>query len=140
MKSVIHSDNGCWIWTGRIHENGYGIISYRGVEVRVHVGAWVGVNGPKPKGMDLDHTCRVRPCLNPAHLELVTRKENLNRGSGNKGEVNGHAKLTEEQVRFIKKYLADHEGRGGTKLAKRFGVSPMTISNIKTGKIWGHVE
>lgn len=131
-------DTDCWIWTGRLHEGGYGIVSYRGVEVRVHLGLWIAINGPKPDGYDLDHLCRVRPCFNPDHLELTTRKENLNRGSGNKGEVNGMAKLTEKQVARIK--IALEKDIPGRRIGEFFGVKDSTISNIKHEIIWSSVE
>lgn len=129
--------NGCWIWKGRLHEGGYAILSYRGVEVRVHLGYWTYLNGPKPEGMDLDHLCRVRHCVNPDHLELVSRKINLNRGSGNKGEINGRSKLTEEQARQIKMALAD--GVAVQKLADQFGVAYMTVYSIKRGTNWSWI-
>lgn len=80
----------CWLWRGAIKPNGYGRlnndyahrISYRLAELEI------------PAGLHLDHLCRVRHCVNPAHLEPVTPQENLLRGEGHGRETQcpaGHA-------------------------------------------------
>lgn len=70
--------NGCWLWWGRRTEDGYGIF---GIPKRAHRVAYELFIGPIPDGMQLDHLCRVRHCVNPAHLEVVTGKENTLRGN-----------------------------------------------------------
>jgi len=79
---VADTKTGCWIWTGA-KTNGYGRIS-RGRHARIsaqrHV--WEAVNGAVPQEKMLDHLCRVRACVNPSHLEVVTNKENVLRGVG----------------------------------------------------------
>lgn len=76
--------SGCWEWTGHT-SHGYGKIS-RGRRgegmVGTHVAAYELVVGLVPRGLQLDHLCRVRRCCNPAHLEPVTCRENLRRGNG----------------------------------------------------------
>lgn len=72
----------CQVWTG-CTRNGYGVISRgRKGEGRIdtHRAAWENEHGPVPDGLTLDHLCRVRLCANPAHLEPVTRGENVLRG------------------------------------------------------------
>lgn len=69
----------CWLWTGRILPNGYGSVSVSGGQYVAHRVAYTLVNGPVPLELDLDHLCRVRACINPSHLEPVTRAENLQR-------------------------------------------------------------
>jgi hypothetical protein len=72
----------CWPWLGKINDGGYGII-WGGAdnprELRAHRVMYEIHRGPIPDGLDLDHLCRVRHCVNPAHLEPVTRRENLRR-------------------------------------------------------------
>lgn len=80
----IDPQTGCHIWTGSRDNYGYGIIrigcgSERRTR-RVHRVAYEVFVGPIPPGLDLDHLCRNRACRNPAHLEPVTRGENLRRG------------------------------------------------------------
>lgn len=71
----------CWLWTGRLAE-GYGITSYQGRNQRAHRVSWIMANGPIPEGLTIDHLCRVRNCVNPAHMEPVPNTENVRRGNG----------------------------------------------------------
>lgn len=92
-----NAPDGCWNWTGARQPNGYGVFGFRDKTARAHRAAWELLRGPIPEGMDLDHLCRNRACVNPAHLEPVTRSVNLRRGVGIPGIrsrqthcVNGH--------------------------------------------------
>ncbi len=69
-------NTGCWLWIGPIDVHGYGRWAYRGVKV----GAHRAVYGPVLDGYELDHLCRVRRCVNPKHLEVVTHTVNVMRG------------------------------------------------------------
>ena len=71
--------SGCWLWTRALYSNGYGAIAFHGVSRIAHRLSYEAHVGPIPVGMDLDHLCRNRCCVNPAHLEPVTRKVNLGR-------------------------------------------------------------
>ena len=77
---VEKTADGCWLWTSTIVWNGYGQFRIDNRRVYAHRFAYEQVNGTIPAGLDLDHLCRVRRCVNPAHLEPVTRRENLRRG------------------------------------------------------------
>jgi hypothetical protein len=70
----------CWIWTGSRNRGGYGHIGINRVPARTHRVAYELLRGPIPDGLQLDHLCRNRACLNPAHLEPVTNWENQLRG------------------------------------------------------------
>jgi hypothetical protein len=79
--------DGCWIWTGVINHNGYGRYTYarpdgRSLASRAHRIAYELLVGPIPDGLQLDHLCRVKACVNPAHLEPVTQDENMRRTRG----------------------------------------------------------
>jgi hypothetical protein len=74
----------CWIWQGGLNSGGYG----------PHVKFWKQKNGPIPKGLEPDHLCRVRPCINPDHMELVTRRENVLRGLAPDVTKKRHAAVT----------------------------------------------
>lgn len=74
--------DGCWTWTGKKGSKGYGLVhvdSASGRQQQAHRAAYELVVGPIPDGLELDHLCRVRVCVNPAHLEPVTRAENMRR-------------------------------------------------------------
>lgn len=76
--------NGCWIWQGRINDQGYGDIWLPGIKRyrRAHRIVYEHRVGPIPEGLTLDHLCRVRHCVNPEHLEPVTDRVNILRGEG----------------------------------------------------------
>jgi len=67
----------CWLWTGSLNRLGYGNGRYDGRTMSAHRAAYTLLVGPIPKGMQLDHLCRVRRCVNPAHLEPVTQSTNM---------------------------------------------------------------
>lgn len=69
----------CWNWTGSSVQNGYGKFYLGGVrrEVLSHRLSIEWANGPIPEGMDVDHKCHNRACVNPDHLRLTTRKQNM---------------------------------------------------------------
>lgn len=78
-RVVKHGPDGCWIYTGNLRR-GYGRVSAgKGRDFIAHRYAYLELVGPVPEGLTLDHLCRDRRCVNPAHLEPVTIEENLRR-------------------------------------------------------------
>lgn len=71
--------DGCWIWTAALDRDGYGRCRRDGGK-RAHRVAYEELIGPIPEGLVIDHLCRVRACVNPAHLEPVANLDNLMRG------------------------------------------------------------
>lgn len=102
-------DNGCWLWTGWKHNSGYGYVNlWPGpAPIRVHRYVYEQLIGPIPDGLVLDHLCRVRHCVNPAHLEPVTRGENVRRGAAVRDTCkNGHPWTGDVDHRGHRKCLA----------------------------------
>ena len=77
----IDKTDGCWLWVGPLNEKGYGRkVGYNKGRVYPHRLAYQLLVGTIPDGYSLDHLCRVRNCVNPAHLEPVLPTENTRRG------------------------------------------------------------
>lgn len=74
-KRVNKSDR-CWTWTGAKFRSGYGQFNLNGKQVRAHRWSYEHSYGTIPAGMQIDHECRNRLCVNPGHLRLATNKQN----------------------------------------------------------------
>ena len=81
MRLVRMDESGCWLWQGQISRNGYGRhrVGPGRPLVAAHRVSYEHFVGEIPEGLQLDHTCRVRNCVNWAHLEPVTGSENTKR-------------------------------------------------------------
>ncbi len=75
FDSFVEITDSCWLWNHSLTQNGYG--RFRdGKMWLAHRWAYEHFAGPIPEGLQVDHLCRVRNCVNPAHLEAVTASEN----------------------------------------------------------------
>ncbi|WP_143515960.1 HNH endonuclease signature motif containing protein, partial [Pseudonocardia autotrophica] len=81
VRHIQEDADGCWIWTGSKMGNGYGQVRVQGCSSAAHRAIYEYLIAPVPAGLDLDHLCRKRACVNPYHLEPVTRSVNLRRGN-----------------------------------------------------------
>ena len=75
----------CWLWTGATSKNGYGQFWYAH-QIGAHRFSYTWFVGPIADGLQLDHICRVRNCVNPDHLEVVTASTNVLRGPNHNRE------------------------------------------------------
>jgi hypothetical protein len=142
------NEKGCWVWQGSVRKkDGYGSINIgQGKTSLVHRLAYTYWKGEIPEGMFVCHHCDNPPCINPDHLFLGTNQDNMNdkmlKGRAftgfHKGEANGGAKLTNEQVSDIKKLLIEGEFNQ-SEIAVEFGVSRQSICDINTNKKWSHI-
>lgn len=72
----------CWEWTASLNSRGYSLISYRGGKTMLgHRYAYQAFRGEIPNGMQIDHRCQNKKCVNPDHLEVATPLENTRRGN-----------------------------------------------------------
>lgn len=90
---VMPDETGCWIWIGAKNANGYGIGQVlrpdgRRSTTTIHRVVYEALVGPIPTGLVVDHSCNVRPCVNPDHLEAVTQRENLQRSTASALAIN----------------------------------------------------
>lgn len=74
-----NSGGSCWVWTGAKFVSGYGMMVVNYKYLRAHRWAYEYFVGPIPNGLELDHLCRNKLCVNPDHLEAVTHKVNMER-------------------------------------------------------------
>jgi hypothetical protein len=133
----------CHLWTAARNLRGYGVIcegGRRGKQLYAHRVAWELENGPISDGLHCCHHCDNPGCVNVEHIYLGTDADNMAdrdaKGRQAKGSAHGNAKLTEADVRGIKRLLG--QGVPGLELGRRYGVGSQLISKINTGKLWAH--
>jgi hypothetical protein len=76
LARTVAGPNGCILWTGSISPNGYARINHKGTNQGAHRVIMEEATGAIPKGMQVDHRCGVRHCVNIKHLRLATQEEN----------------------------------------------------------------
>lgn len=94
LLTSIKKQKNCWLWKGKISDKGYGIISYKSKNRRAHRVSYVliGKKSLTP-GLELHHKCRNRNCINPDHLEELTRKEHACKDGYGFGKFNAQKKV-----------------------------------------------
>ena len=129
--------NGCIEWTGARHGNGYGKFMVAGKRYSAHRWSYERFIGPITDGMVIRHKCGNRPCVNPAHLEVGTQKQNCEdtvaHGRSARGEKSGMAKLTEKEVSEIYQ-IAPHLTYA--EIAAMYNVTKWNIEAIARGVTW----
>ncbi len=78
-KVSVEPNTGCWLWTAQVSPEGYGKFRFAGGQLAHRFAHEVAI-GAIPKGLQIDHLCRQRSCVNPEHLDVVTQAENMRRG------------------------------------------------------------
>lgn len=144
--SVSIDDAGCWIWQKKKSNNGYGEFAFGGGRNgRAHRVSYFAHIGEIPEGMDVCHRCDVRSCVNPDHLFLGTRSDNLidaskknrvSRTHQKKGSAHPASKLSEADIPKIRARLA--LGHSRASIARSYAVSDRIILLIDRGQAWRH--
>lgn len=118
-------DGGCWVWSKKTGYDGYGRCRRRQRNYMAHRLYWSHYRGEIPDGMMIDHLCGNRACVNPDHLEVVSRTENARRSA--------RCKLTADQVREIRALIGVI---GYRRIAARYGITSTAVGNIAKGSSW----
>jgi hypothetical protein len=135
-RTIPEPNSGCWLWANFCDEAGYGRLA-RGAAHRV---SYELHKGPIPVGGCILHSCDQPSCVNPDHLRVGTRADNVgdmvkrHRSAGPVGEEQWAAQLSEPQVLAIR---ADTRGAGV--LAKEYGISRQHVWKIRTKQYWKHL-
>lgn len=135
---IGRTDEACVCWPWNFGTSGYGYLyigkTYRSASRYVCILA----HGLPAKGMEAAHSCGNRWCVNPCHLSWKTKKANaLDRdlhGTMHRGEKSRRAKLTDEQVRYIR--LAD---KTAVEMSRELGINARTIAHARSGRRWSHI-
>lgn len=139
-RVVVKSLNECWEWQGCKTKTGHGFLAAEGKHWYAHRVAYESLRGELPPWspqQELMHACSNACCCNPLHLDVGTRSQNLFTAGAlgllsRKGENNGKAKLTKEQVKTIYQ-----DTRSGTVIAKEYGLNSRSqVNRIRRGEHW----
>lgn len=139
----VNKTSTCWLWTGATNKLGYGILHMRRLPGHAHQAAYVLAKGPIPDGLCVLHKCDNPPCCNPEHLFLGTRTDNnrdmvqKNRQRGPIGLDNAATKITEDDVREIRRRAASGESQ--RRITCDYPINSRSVSNIINRLTWSHI-
>lgn len=144
---LVEKTETCWLWTGAKSPKGYGrfhVGGHAANSVLAHRWAWAKAYGePLEPGQPLLHSCDTPACVKREHLRIGTIHENnaemAAKGRSNHGERHMWSKLTEDQVRTIRRLYRDGVMNQG-QLGRAFNISESNISRIISGHNWPHTQ
>ena len=130
----------CWVWSGATKGNGYGNFRWAdGKYMPAHKAAYLLFVGSIPDGMDVCHSCDVRYCVNPDHLFLGTRTENMDdascKGRLKRSPSGRRRKLTEAQAQEVRRLL--DLNMTPKQIEEITGVGEWSVGAISRGEIYG---
>lgn len=143
-RKVKFNPRGCWEWQAQISAAGYGMIWVKNRSRGAHRLSYLLYYLQDPIGLFVCHKCDNPRCVNPFHLFLDTplanMRDKISKGRDNRtlGEINGCAKLTNEQVLQIRK-IATESNLFHKEIADQFGISRTAVTNIINRKSWAHI-
>lgn len=138
----VKVEGDCWLWTGTRNHKGYGQFWFNGKMLQAHRHAYERLHGAIPTGKIIMHSCHVRACVRPSHLQIGTDRENLAErdrlGRQARGARHANSKLTDAKVHDARRRYA--AGETCSSMAREYGVKQATLSNAIRRLTWRHVE
>lgn len=116
--SKVNKTETCWLWTGATRKVGYGVLKRNGKCLSAHRYSYELFKGKIPEGLDVCHTCDIRLCVNPDHLWVGTRKENMMDAS-KKGRVTSKNKKYNSKKERVNAGWARYYKKHGKELNER---------------------
>ena len=128
----------CWFWLGASKGNGYGNVSFNGGKIPAHRLSYILFVGDIPEGLEVCHKCDNRQCVNPDHLFLGTREENM-KDAVRKGRTAGGTRkhLKEGDIQEIRQRV--NAGVPLHIIAAKFNITENRINSIKRGDTYAEV-
>ena len=137
--SKVDKGSECWVWTGALTNTKYGRMHLKGKSHLAHRISYEMEYGAIPNRVHVCHTCDTPACVRPSHLFIGSQKENMAdckaKGRVNKGSSRPLAKLTELQIKDIRK-----DTRVQKEISKDYNIAQSQISRIKCRQAWKHVR
>lgn len=127
LSYIPEPNSGCYLWMGYLDQKGYGRIKINGKSFKAHKFAYEHFIGPVAEGLELDHLCRIRCCVNPWHLEPKLHSENVRCGD--------QAKLSWVEVDKIRQIYSE-SNKTYKELAVQFNVYHGTIARVIREETW----
>lgn len=135
MLHVAKAAAGCWVWTAYKMPNGYGNFRTPQRHELAHRTAYRLFVGPIPDGLEILHSCDTPSCVNPEHLSLGTRVDNMQdarrKGRTAQGSRHGRSKLSDAEIAEIR-VAPGYQWE----VAIRYGITQSHVSAIRSGKRW----
>lgn len=154
-KVIPEPNSGCFLWIGGLSKVGYGVIGRGGGRsagvVYAHRLSFELTYGPIPEGKEICHRCDNRACVNPAHLFLGSRADNMRDAASKgrlspqahperqrRGENHPNALLNDAVVRSIRRLRS--KGQSYSEIANRHSIPKSLVAQVAARKTWRHVQ
>lgn len=140
LNRIVVQPTSCWEWV-KCKYLGYGRLVLNKKHWAAHVYSYVAFVGPVPVGLQINHKCHNRACVNPNHLYAGTQKENVRdmddsfRRNQARGARAGNSKITDDVAKSI--FNASGFGKD---IAQQYGISQSLVYAIKNKKVWRHIH
>jgi len=128
----VDPNGGCWLWSMSLCVDGYGRVRIESEqrELKAHRHSWTILRGPIPDGLHVLHKCDVRCCVNPDHLYLGTREQNMADmvSRNRRGPQAPYKRIPQAQKDMIHRWVLS--GTPKKVIARMFGVDPASVRRV----------